>query len=100
MARTPQNDLDMKKFLHQPEDHDLIILCFEESKDRAGFLDILTKYMLDKNFKLMTSTYMYEIFIVSYIVKSKLKLISGSITTSTKACGGIGALKFGNKGGV
>ena len=56
--------------------------------------------MSDHNFKLMTTTYMYEIFVAAFIIKSKYNLISGPITTNTKACGGIGALKFGNKGGV
>ena len=43
---------------------------------------------------------MYEIFVVVFIIKFKQNLICGPVNTNTKACGGIGALKFGNKGGV
>ena len=102
MARTAQNDVDFSTFLHQPQDHDIIVICFEESKDRAGFMELLTNYMSENNFKKMSSTYMYEIFIVAFIIKSKMSLISGKITTNFVACGALKGLpvKFGNKGGL
>ena len=102
MARSVQNDVDFQKFLKQPQtlDHDIVIFCFEEAKDRAGFLDLLVQFMDNDGFRLMTTQYMYEIVVAAFIHKSKHHLISGPITTSTKACGGIGAIKFGNKGGV
>lgn len=54
--------------------------------------------MESQNFKKMNETHMWEMLIVAYSQKQKIKLINGKVTTNTKACG-VGKM-FGNKGGI
>tara|TARA_B110000285_G_scaffold188529_1_gene214746 strand:+ start:3118 stop:3360 length:243 start_codon:yes stop_codon:yes gene_type:complete len=59
---------------------------------------------MDHNgFKQMKMIQMYEMFIISFIKKSKQGMLKGVVKTDYKACGkdiiGTG-IKFGNKGGL
>lgn len=60
----------------------------------------MERFMKQNKFKLMNKVSMVEIFLVAFIKESKLHMVNGVISTNTKACGLIGPVKFGNKGGV
>lgn len=52
MARKNQ-DVDFDVFLEKLDDHDVVLLTFQESKERASFIDRLTKYMSQHKFKVI-----------------------------------------------
>lgn len=82
MSHENHQNLNFELFLNHPQDHDLIILMFQESKAGELFREKLTAYMDFYDFKLLSSRHLYEMFLVVYLKKSKLSLISGPILTN------------------
>ena len=97
MARKYQQP-DFAALLPNVQIYDLVVLTFQEIKQRQQFVHRLDGFMESQNFKKMNETHMWEMLIVAYSQKQKIKLINGKVTTNTKACG-VGKM-FGNKGGI
>lgn len=71
MARKKQDKCDFNMLFPSTTHYDVIISCFQESKDRAGFIERLNKFMEQNGFKQMKTNHMYEMFIIAFIKKSK-----------------------------
>ena len=57
--------------------YDVIVSCFQESKDRNGFIERLNKFMEQNGFRQIKTTHMLEMFIIAFIKKSKQQMLNG-----------------------
>ena len=99
MARKLQSP-DFNKMMPDLQSHHLVILTFQETKNRDKFLIQLREFMIKNGFMELKSIYMWEMLLIGFAknTNENMKLFNGKITTAQRACG-VGKV-VGNKGGL
>lgn len=68
MARKVQTP-ELSDMLPNVQLYDLVVLTFQESKQRQQFIQRLDAFMESHNFKKLNDTHMWEMFIIAYTKK-------------------------------
>lgn len=79
------------------QNHDLVIMTFQETKERQKFLTNLKQFMASNSFQEFKSIYMWEMVLIGFVHNEKMHF-NGTIKTAQRACG-MGKM-LGNKGGL